>query len=182
MRAALLLSCCLFVVAGDSFAHRLDEYLQATRISVATNRIDLTFELTPGVAIAAQVLELVDSDRDGRVSTNEENAYARRFIKDLRISLDGKLVVPDVTSVSFPAVREMRSGTGIIRIRATSAVGAMDVGSHALSLTNGHLSSVSVYLVNALRSNDPAIEIGKQTRDELQKDYRLEFRVRPAPL
>ena len=65
MRAALLLSCCLIVVADDSFAHRLDEYLQATRISITTNRIDLTFELTPGVAIAAQVLELIDSDRDG---------------------------------------------------------------------------------------------------------------------
>ena len=175
---ATLLGCCLFVVAREGFAHRLDEYLQATRIAIATNRIDLTFELTPGVAIAGQVLELIDLDRDRSISDDEGNAYARRFMKDLNINLDGKAVVPDMTSVSFPVVQEMRSGTGVIRIRATSAVGPMAVGSHGLSLTNGHLPAISVYLVNALRSSDTVVEIGKQTRDELQKDYRLEFQVR----
>jgi hypothetical protein len=170
----------LFVVASEGFAHRLDEYLQATRIAVATNRVDLTFVLTPGVAVAAQVLEATDRDRDGRVSRDEANAYARRFMKDINIGLDGNAVAPDVTSVSFPTMQEIRSGTGVIRIRATSAVGPMNVGSHALSLTNGHLPAISVYLVNALQSKDPVVEIGKQTRDELQKDYRLEFRVRPG--
>ena len=174
----VLLGCCLILVAVDSFAHRLDEYLQATRISITTNRIDLTFELTPGVAIVTQVLELIDLDRDRSISDDEGNAYAGRFLKDLNIGLDGKVMSPNVTSVSFPAVKEMRNGTGVIRIRATSAVGPMDMGTHALSLTNRHLPAISVYLVNALRSKDAAVEIGKQTRDELQKDYRLEFRVR----
>src|SRR6185503_5216560 len=160
------------------FGHRLDEYLQATRIAVTTNRIDLTFELTPGVAIARQVLDLLDRNHDGKISGDEENAYARRFMKDVNVELDGKAFAPDVTSVSFPTVQEIRSGTGVIAIRATSAIGPMDVGSHALSLTNGHLPAISVYQVNALQSKDPVVEIGKQTRDELQKDYRLEFRVR----
>ena len=178
MRAALL-GCCLFAGASDGFAHRLDEYLQATRIAVATNRIDLTFDLTPGVAIAAQVVELIDPDRDGRVSGDERTAYARRFLKDLALGLDGKVLALSVTDVSFPAVQEIRGGSGVIRIRATSEVSLLGLGTHALSLTNGHLPAISVYLVNALRSRDPAVEIGRQSRDELQKDYRLEFRVRP---
>jgi hypothetical protein len=170
----------LFVLASQGFGHRLDEYLQATRIAVATNRIDMTFELTAGVAVAGHVLELIDLDRDGHVSGDEGNAYARRFMKDVNINLDGKLVVAEMTSVSFPAVQEIRSGTGVIRIRATSAIGAISVGSHALGVTNAHLPAISVYLVNALQSRDAAVDIGKQTRDELQKDYRLEFRVRGA--
>jgi hypothetical protein len=177
MRVALL-GCCLFAVVDKVFAHRLDEYLQATRIAVATNRIDLAFELTPGVAVAGQVLELIDKDRDGSFSDDEGSAYARQLLKDLKIGLDGEVVAASVTFVSFPAVREIRSGTGVIRIRATSAVGPLEAGNHALSLTNSHLPAISVYMVNALRSRDPAVEIGTQTRDELQKDYRLEFRVR----
>ena len=178
MRAALL-ACGLFVIASDAFAHRLDEYLQATRIGVATNRIDLTFELTPGVAIARQVLEVVDLDRDGSVSADESSAYAQRFVKDLSIGLDGKAVVLDLMVVSFPAVQEMKGGTGIIQIRAAADVGPINAGNHALTLTNAHLPRISVYLVNALRPKNPAVEIGRQIRDELQKGYRLEFRVRP---
>jgi hypothetical protein len=177
MRSALL-ACCLLALASEGLAHRLDEYLQATRIAVATNRIDFTLELTPGVAVAEQVLKLIDPDRDRRVSGDEGSAYARQFLKDISISLDGKAMALSVTSLSFPTVQEIRSGTGVIRIRATSPVSRLAVGSHALSLTNSHLPAISVYLVNALRSMDPAVEIGRQTRDELQKDYRLEFRVR----
>jgi hypothetical protein len=177
MRAAVL-SCWLLAVSIESFAHRLDEYLQATRIAVSTNRIDLTFELTPGVAVAGQVLEVIDLDRDGRVSGDEAKTYAQRFLKDLHAGLDGKVVALTMTAVSMPAMEEIRSGTGIIRVQAASQPGSLNVGSHALGLTNRHLPAISAYLVNALRSRDPAIEIGRQTRDELQKDYRLEFRVR----
>ena len=177
MKVALL-GCCLFVVVGQGFAHRLDEYLQATRIAVTTNRIDFTFELTPGVAVMSQILELMDPDRDGRVSGDEENAYAQRFIDDVKIGLDGKSIAPELTSVSFPTMQEIRGGAGIIRIRAASAIVPMNTGSHTLTLTNAHLPSNSVYLINALQSKDAALEIGGQSRDEMQKTYRLEFRVR----
>jgi hypothetical protein len=176
MRAALL-GCWLFVVASEGFAHRLDEYLQATRIAVTTNRIDLAFELTPGVAVVAQVLEVIDLDRDGRVSEDEGGAYARRFLKDLKIGLDGKAIAPSVTSVTVPSLTDMRAGVGVIRIKATAPIGSLAPGSHALTLTNGHLPAISVYLVNALQSSVPVVAIGRQARDELQKGYRLEFRV-----
>jgi hypothetical protein len=45
------------------------------------------------------------------------------------------------------------------------------------SLTNAHLPAISVYLVNALMPKDTSIKITSQTRDELQKHYRLEFGV-----
>ncbi len=50
-------------------------------------------------------------------------------------------------------------------------------GSHQLTLTNAHLPSLSVYLVNALVPADGAVKITGQTRDELQKGYRLDFAV-----
>jgi len=177
-----LLGSWLCVCAMTGLAHRLDEYLQATRIAVATDRINFNFELTPGVAIAGNALELIDHDRDGLVSREEGNAYAGRFLKDVNVGLDGMGLALSLATVTFPALPEIRSGTGIIRIRATTVVGPLEAGEHVLTLTNGHLSTISVYQVNALQSKDPAVELGKQSRDERQKGYRLEFRVTPSGL
>jgi hypothetical protein len=176
-----LLGCLLLVFATDALAHRLDEYLQATRISVATNRIDLSIDLTPGVAIVDELLVVIDKDRDGRVSEEEGAAYAQRVLKDMRMGLDEKVLALSLVGTSFPTLREVERGLGVIRIKATAPVGQFSAGRHILSLTNAHLPAISVYLVNALVPKDHAIQITKQTRDELQKDYRLEFSVSPSP-
>jgi hypothetical protein len=176
-----LLGCFLLVLATDAFAHRLDEYLQATRVSVATNRIDLSIDLTPGVAVADQVLAVIDQDGDGRVSGDESTAYAQRVLTDIRIGLDGKVLALSLADASFPALHEVKGGTGVIRIKATAPVGQLSVGSHAFSFTNAHLPAISVYLVNALVPKDRTIKITKQTRDEIQKGYRLEFSVSSSP-
>ena len=176
-----LLCCLVLVLATHALAHRLDEYLQATRVSVTTNRIDLTIDLTPGVAIVDQLLVVIDKDRDGLVSKEEVAAYAQRVLKDIRIGLDEKVLALSLVDTSFPTLHEVKEGLGVIRVKATAPVGQLSAGRHALSLTNAHLPTISVYLVNALAPKDPAIKITKQTRDELQKDYRLEFGVSPSP-
>ncbi len=173
-----LLSCLLVALATDATAHRLDEYLQATRVAVATNRVDLSIDLTPGVSVADQLLLVIDQNQDGRVSKEEGSAYAQRVLEDIQVGLDGKTLAPHLLETSFPKLAEIKSGHGVLRIKATASVGPLTAGPHAFSLTNAHLPAISVYLVNALVPNDPAIKIGQQTRDELQKEYRLEFVVR----
>ena len=55
----------------QAHAHRLDEYLQATRVAIARDRIDLEIDLTPGATIAASIATEIDTDRDGRFSPAE---------------------------------------------------------------------------------------------------------------
>jgi len=172
-----LLGGLLLVLATDALAHRLDEYLQATRIAVATNRIDLSFDLTPGVAVADQLLDAIDQNRDGQISMKESTKYAQRFLKDIQLGLDQKHLELNLAEVSFPSLSEVRGGLGVIQIKAAALVGPLVVGSHILTLANTHQPTISVYQVNALRPKDAAIAITKQTRDELQKNYRLEFTV-----
>lgn len=171
------LGCLFLLLASEAWAHRLDEYLQATRVLVATNRIDLSIELTPGVAVANQLMVVIDKDRDGRISDEEGAVYAQRVLKDMRVELDKKVLDVRLVDTSFPPLHEIRTGLGAIRIKATAPVGQLAASKHTISLTNTHLPAISVYLVNALAPKDRAIQITKQTRDELQKDYRLEFSV-----
>ena len=176
-----LLGCLLTLLVTDAFAHRLDEYLQAARVSVFTNRVDFSMDLTPGVAVADQVLAVIDKDRDGQVSHEERSAYAQSVLKDIRAKLDEKVVALSVADATFPTLPEIKGGVGVIHIKATAPVGPLAAGRHAFSLTNGHLPAISVYLVNALVPKERTVNIGKQTRDSLQKNYRLEFEVNPAP-
>ena len=172
-----LLGCLLLALASDGLAHRLDECLQATRVSVATNRIDVSLDLTPGVAVAGPVLEIIDQNRNGHISRDECDAYAQRVLKDIRVGLDENVLAMKLADTAFPALKDVKNGVGVIRIKATAAVGPLAEGKHSLTLTNAHLPAISVYLVNALAPKDRAIKITKQTRDEFQKTYCLEFAV-----
>src|SRR5271170_8138010 len=92
--AALLLS-----VAGAISAHRLDQYLQATIISVGTDRAEVSMRLVPGVAVAATVLADIDTNRDGGISDAERQAYAKRVLGDVSLSVDGVRLNPRLVSV-----------------------------------------------------------------------------------
>lgn len=174
---ARVLAGLLFVTAITASAHRLDEYLQATRVAVATNRIDISIDLTPGVAVVTNVLAEIDTNRDAQFSESERQAYAERLLKDLRVGIDGRPVTLSLAEIAFPAIQEMKEGHGIIRVKASAGIDTLQPGAHTLTLTNSHLPKVSVYLVNALVPKDRAIQITKQTRDDLQKDYWLQFTV-----
>ena len=68
-RLALLLA--LLAFPSAVFAHRDDEYLQATLVAIEPSGIRLQINLTPGVDVAEQVLALIDRDQDGVISTTK---------------------------------------------------------------------------------------------------------------
>ena len=62
----IVLAPMIFVVgATDLSAHRRDELLQAARIGIAADRVELELSLTPGIAVADDVIGTIDRDRDG---------------------------------------------------------------------------------------------------------------------
>src|SRR5215510_9977816 len=101
-------------------AHRLDEYLQATRLSVDRDRVGLEIGLTPGVDVAPRILASIDTDHDGRISLAEGNAYARAFIRSLAVSVDGRPLVVTLSDARFPEIEEMAEGVGTIRLLASA--------------------------------------------------------------
>ena len=76
-------------------AHRLDEYLQATRIALSPDRIRLEIDLTPGVIVAPSVLDAIDADRDMHISAAEADAYAAQVVKQLGSAPGRRIPTPD---------------------------------------------------------------------------------------
>ncbi len=155
-------------------AHRLDEYLQATILSVEKDRLDAFIRLVPGVAVSSAVLASIDSNADGVLSDTEQHAYAERVLRDLSLSVDGQVLKPQLLSVDFPRVEEMKEGLGEIKIEFAAKL--MPGGLHRkIVFENHHQRRMSAYLVNCLVPRDRDIRIVAQNRNGNQSFYQLEY-------
>ena len=158
-------------------AHRLDEYLQATRISIELERIGVEMSLTPGAAVADNVFAGIDHDRSGTISPAEAAAYARLVITSLTLSVDGRSCALTIDGYSFPQLADMRNGEGIIRLRASAKIPRSSIGPHRLAFANAYRSDIGVYLINALMPTDGRIRITGQSRDTLQNEFKMDYKI-----
>ena len=158
-------------------AHRLDEYLQATLVSIEPGAVRLHINFTPGVEVAEQVLANIDRDHDGVISTNEATAYAKEVMRDLVLRLDGKKLALQPISSTWPELSELRSGWGIIQMEFSAAPGSLTLGAHKLTLKNRHLPKLSVYLFNAAQPAPGPVHITRQTRNDNQSTGEIEFTI-----
>jgi hypothetical protein len=167
---ALLALCLVLVLGGRATAHRLDEYLQATLIGVTRDGTDIEIHLTPGVAMLPVLMAAIDQDRDGRISSSEERAYANRVVREVELRVDGVAAPVSLIASSFPTPEAMREGLGTIVIKLrTSRSG------HELRFENRHLPQVSAYLVNCLAGPADGLVVRNQTRDAAQRSIAFEY-------
>jgi hypothetical protein len=170
-----ILALTLFLVIGISAsAHRLDEYLQGTILSVTKDRLSADLTLTPGVAIFPVLIRDIDTNADGTLSEAEQQAYAERVLGDLSLTLDGQRLKPHLISAEFPAVSDMKEGRGEIHMEFYADL-PRGGASRKLVFENHHHSSISVYQVNVLVPRDPTVKIVRQNRNYSQSLYELDF-------
>jgi hypothetical protein len=179
VRAGAATIACLLALSASPSAHRLDEYLQAARVSLSHTRVDLEMDLTPGASVADGIIALIDRDGDKRISPAEAERYGRAVLADVSLELDGRAVALTLHHVEAPPLEEMRHGLGAIQLRASADVTSGMRFRRELHFQNNHHPESSVYLVNALMPGDPGISVVTQTRDRNQRDARIEYSVRP---
>ena len=157
-------------LTGSGAAHRLDEYLQATLIGVTRDGTDVEIQLTPGVAMLPVLMAVIDQDRDGRISSGEEQSYVGRVTRDLELRVDGLRAPLSLIESTFPTIEAMREGLGTIRMKLrTPRTG------HNLRFENRHLPQVSAYLVNCLAAPADGLVVRRQERDEAQRSIGFEY-------
>jgi hypothetical protein len=71
----------------------------------------------------------------------------------------------------------MSDGMGTIRLRASGRSEYVATGRHQLHFRNNHRSAGSVYLANALVSQDAGVIVLSQARDARQQSIRIEYEV-----
>jgi hypothetical protein len=183
MKRKLLLvaAAILFSLSETATAHRLDEYLQATILSIDEAHVQALMRLTPGVAISTFVLSSVDTDANKIISETEERAYAERVIHDLTLTVDGNRLPLRLLSVNFPSSEDVKAGLGEIRIEFRADLrdggrgdGDSD-GGRTLTFENRHQRGISVYLMNAEVPRNQHIRIVSQNRDENQTFYQVNY-------
>jgi hypothetical protein len=166
----------LLSLGGFAFAHRLDEYLQATILSVEKNRVQGSMRLIPGVAVSSIVIASIDADGDGFISEAEGRAYAERVLGDLSLTIDGNHLKPRLVSVNFPRIEEMKEGMGEIQIEFIADL-PRGAPNRKLVLENHHQNRMAAYLVNCLVPQDQDIQVIAQNRNEDQSFYELDYAV-----
>ncbi len=164
----------ILAAATPAFAHRLDEYLQATTIAVEKGRVRTELRLTPGVEVFPVILAAIDRDRNGVFSEAEQRAYAARVQRDLSLAVDDDRLRLRLVSAKFATIEELSHGLGAIELAFDADVppGGPE---RKLVFENRHLGGIAVYLVNGLVPSDPDIQAGPQRRDQRQSHYQLDY-------
>lgn len=162
-------------------AHRLDEYLQATRVGIERQRVSLEIDLTAGVSVARQVTAWIDSDGNRVISLSESLAYGRRVLDALSLTVDGHAVPLELGDVEAPSVADIDAGTGTLRLRASAVIPSARTGRHELTLVNSHHRETSVYLANVLVPSDAAIQVIDQRRTVDQHSFTIAYHVGMPP-
>jgi hypothetical protein len=93
----------VLLLGKTAFAHRIDEYLQATILSVKANRVQASMRLIPGMLVSSFVIAAIDSNGDGVSSEGEERAYAQHVLGDLSITIDGQNIRPQAHLMELSA-------------------------------------------------------------------------------
>jgi hypothetical protein len=164
----------LLALTTSVHGHRLDEYLQATIISVESDRVHASMRLIPGVAVFPAVFASIDTNGDGYISEVEQRSYAEQVLRNLSLTIDGKRLEPTLVSVRFPEVEQLKEGLGEIQIEFTAKL-PLGGAARKIVLENHHQNAISAYLVNCLVPQDRNIRILSQTRNESQSFYQLDY-------
>lgn len=162
-------------VSTAASAHRTDEYLQAARVSIEPDSVDVYLDLTPGMAVAEPIVRVIDGDGDGLVSADEQQSYARSIVGDLKIELDGDSLPLRLLAAEFPAPSMFLLGEGTVRLHAAADTPRVSPGPHALVFRNSRRDVDSVYLANALVPESNRVQVVRQRRNEDQTELRIDY-------
>jgi hypothetical protein len=170
----------LAVTAATASAHRRDEYLQAARLAIDPDRVELELDLTAGIAVASTVIADIDVDHDRVLSDDEMHAYAMIVQRELHLEQDGVRLPLALLESRAATADAMERGEGTLRLRWTAPLPSHDAGTHTVRFRNRHHADVGVYLANVLVPSDDRVAVTRQNRDGDQRELTVDYDLRRA--
>ena len=167
--------------AGVTSAHRRDEYLQAARLAIDPDRVQLTLDLTPGIAVTERVLGSIDRDASGSISEAEARAYAEDVLRAIALDVDGTPLRVELVDSAAPEIDAVMRGEGTMRIHGAAAIPRLADGLHRLRYRNNYGGDIGVYLANVLVPDSDRVMVTAQRRDAEQRALVVEYNLRGDP-
>jgi len=168
-------------ISGTASAHRRDEYLQAARIAVDPDRVQIELDLTAGISVAEAVIRDIDRDGSGSITRDEARTYATAVVRTLRLDADRMPLQVELINVTVPALEAIRNGEGAIRLELGARLPALAAGAHQIFFLNAHRADIGVYLANALVPTSPRIAVAAQRRDVAQREITIDYALTASP-
>ena len=156
-------------------AHRLDEYLQAARIGIEPDRVEIELDLTPGADVARRLVSEIDRNHDGILGRDETRFYSAVVLRDVGLQIDDRPRTLGVIDSRFPPIDAMLKGEGTIQLRLSAPVSGLVAGDHRLRFLNAHRADISVYLANALAPEGTLVDVIAQRRDADQRQLEIDY-------
>jgi hypothetical protein len=163
------------LAAASAWAHRREDYLQAARIGIEPDGVLVTLDVTPGLAVAEEMIGALDRDRDGTLSADERARFAAHVVGALHVALDGRPLSLRVVAASAPELALFRRGEAVVRLTLRASAPRVPDGAHRLVFRNAHLAGHSAYLANALVPESAAVHVTAQHRAVDQSALTIEF-------
>ena len=177
--SSLVLALTIAVIVSTTLsAHRRDEYLQATRLAIDPDRVQIALDLTPGIAVAEAVLTEIDRDANRSISAEEARAYSERVLSAIALDVDGMPMRVELVDSAFPTIDAFGRGEGTTRIHAVAPMPHLTLGLHHLRYRNTYRSDIGVYLANALVPVSDHVTVAAQRRDVDQRDLLVDYTLR----
>ena len=170
------------VMSATASAHRRDEYLQAARIAVDPERVQVEIDLTAGMSVAEAVIKDIDRDGSGSITSDEARTYATAVLRTMRLEVDRLPLQMELINVTVPELSAIRNGEGAIRLELGARLPALADGAHQIFFLNAHRTDVGVYLANALAPASPRIAIAAQRRDVAQREITIDYALTASPV
>jgi nickel/cobalt transporter (NicO) family protein len=158
-------------------AHPLDEFLQAMYVSLGGDQIGVEVDLTPGVLVGPQVVQLIDTNGDGQITEEEAQSYARQVFQQLSVELDGQPRAIVLTKVVAAPVLNLASGAGSLQLIGTLDSSVIAAGTHELTIQNHYAPIQSMYQSAVVLDKPNQVGVGKQTRDQTLQSLRVDFNL-----
>jgi len=176
-----LTSAIVVALSVAASAHRPDEYLQAARITIDPDRVQVELDLTAGMSVADAIIRDIDRDGSGSITSREAREYAAGAVKTMRLEVDRRPLQLELTNVTVPDLEAIRRGEGAIRLELNARLPSLAAGPHQVFFLNAHRTDLGVYLANALVPVSPRIEVTAQRRDVAQREITVDYVLTTNP-
>jgi len=138
---------CLALLSGGAGAHPVDEMVQGAYLTLTPGAVQLELDLTPGSKVAEPLINALDPNADGKVTTAEARVFAGRVLAQSTLTINGTALRWTLDEVTVPPLQNLKLGSDTIKIYAV-AQRPDQVGAATLSYQNRYQPVKSQWMAN----------------------------------